>query len=146
MKEPINLGGMTIQFLVESEDSGGSVSVFRCDMAAGSSVGVPHSHDAFEETAYGLEGTVSYTVDGESTTLGPGEALLIPRGAVHSFVVDGDEDASVLFIASPGVFGPSYFQEIAEVVAAAAGGPPDKGALMAVMQRHGLTPAVPVAS
>ena len=33
---------------------------------------------------------------------------------------------------------------IREVLAAAAGGPPDLGALMGVMQRHGLTPAAPV--
>ena len=145
MKDPINLGGMTIQFLVESEDSSGSVSMFRCDMQAGANVPVPHSHDAFEETAYALEGETTFTVDGEDTVLRPGEALLIPRGAVHTFVVSGDEAASVLFAATPGVFGPSYFIEIGEVVKAAAGGPPDREALMAVMQRHGLTPAVPVA-
>jgi hypothetical protein len=48
-----------------------------------------------------------------------------------------------LAIASPGVFGPAYFQEVGEVVAASAGGPPDYAAVAQVMLCHGLTPAQP---
>ena len=140
-KEAISLGGMTIQFLVEGEDSNGSVSVFRCDMPPGGRPAAPHSHDGFEETVYGLEGQITWTIDGEPTVIGPGDAVLIPRGAVHGFEVTGDADASMLCIASPGLFGPSYFREMAEVLNA--GGPPDVQALMAVMKRHGLTPAAP---
>jgi quercetin dioxygenase-like cupin family protein len=141
--EPIQIGGMTIQFLVESEDSNGSVSVFRCDLPAGSQVPVPHSHDGFEETVYGLRGVTTWTVDGVPTDIGPGDAVCIPRGAVHGFTVSGDEDASILCVATPGLFGPDYFRDIAAVVDAAAGGPPDREAMMAVMKRHGLTPAIP---
>jgi len=46
-------------------------------------------------------------------------------------------------IASPGVFGPAYFREVGEVLAASAAGPPDVAALAEVMRRHGLTPAQP---
>jgi hypothetical protein len=49
--------------------------------------------------------------------------------------IAGDADASFLAIATPGVFGPDYFLEIA-----AADGPPDPKAMAAVMLRHGLTP------
>jgi len=38
------------------------------------------------------------------------------------------------------VFGPSYFMDVAQVLAAAAGGPPDLAALGETMRRHGLTP------
>lgn len=142
-KEAIQIGGMTIQFLVEPEDSTGSAAVFRCDLPAAAQLPVPHSHDGFEETVYGLSGVTVWTVDGVPATIGPGDAVCIPRGAVHGFAVSGDEDASILCIASPGLFGPDYFREIAAVVEAAAGGPPDRDAIMAVMKRHGLTPAVP---
>jgi quercetin dioxygenase-like cupin family protein len=142
-KEPIEIAGMTIQFLVEAEDSGGSVSVFRCDLPVGSQPALPHSHDGFEETVYGLSGVTTWTVDGRPVPVGPGDAVCIPRGAVHGFAVTGDEDASVLCIASPGLFGPGYFRELAEVIEAAAGGPPDREAVMAVLKRHGLTPAIP---
>jgi uncharacterized cupin superfamily protein len=103
----------------------------------------PHSHDAFEETIYGLRGVTTWTIDGETTDIGVGEAVCVPRGAVHAFENRGDEDAKFLAIASPGVFGPAYFHEIAEVLAASGDGPPDIPALMGVMRRHGLTPVPP---
>jgi hypothetical protein len=73
--------------------------------------------------------------------VGAGEALLIPRGAVHHFDNTQDDDARALAIVTPGVLGPDYFGEVAAVLDAAAGGPPDVAAIGEVMRRHGLTPA-----
>ena len=102
---------------------------------------VAHSHDAYEETIYGLRGVTSWTVEGEVVDIGPGDAIVIPRGAVHRFDNNGDEDATMLAIVTPAVLGPEYFHELAAVVEAAAGGPPDPKEIVAVMLRHGLTPA-----
>jgi hypothetical protein len=60
---------------------------------------------------------------------------------VHGFVNHADVDATVLCIATPGVFGPAYFEEIAAVLTVSAGGAPDRAAMIDVMRRHGLTPA-----
>ena len=141
--ETITVGQLGVRFLVEGPDSNGSVSVFECYIPANARMPAPHSHDAFEETIYGLKGTTSWTVDGESIGIGVGEALCVPRGAVHGFQNDGGTDATFLAIASPGVFGPAYFREVGKVLAASAGGPPDVAALAEVMRRHGLTPAQP---
>lgn len=141
--ETIKVGPFSIRFLIEGSDSGGSVSVFECDVPADSQMAAPHSHDAFEETIYGLQGTSTWTVDGDSVEIGPGEAVCVPRGAVHGFENRGDVDAKFLAIASPGVFGPAYFREVGEVLAVSAGGPPDLATLAEVMGRHGLTPAPP---
>jgi quercetin dioxygenase-like cupin family protein len=143
MGETIQLGDIRIDFLVEADDSEGSVTVFECSVAAGARVPAPHSHDAFEETIYGLEGTLTWTVEGEPHEIGPGDSVCIRRGQVHGFDNRTDEAAKCLCIASPGVFGPSYFRDLREVIAA--GGPPDLDAVMEVMRRHGLTPAQPVA-
>ena len=43
----------------------------------------------------------------------PGQAMCIPRGAVHRFDNFGDQDATVLVIASPALIGPEYFRELA---------------------------------
>ena len=139
--ETIAVGQLGVRFLVESPESNASVSVFECSVPAGARVPAPHSHDAFEETIYGLEGTLSWTVDGNRHEIGVGDTVCIPRGVVHGFENRGDVDAKMLCIVSPGVFGPSYFREIGQVLAAAAGGPPDRTAVMDVMRRHGLTPA-----
>jgi hypothetical protein len=67
--------------------------------------------------------------------------LCIPRGAVHQFANLGELDAKALAIVTPGILVPDYFREVAAVLDAAAGGPPDLAAIAAVMRRHGLTPA-----
>src|SRR5262245_26188359 len=139
MREEIKVGALNIRFLVEGADSGGSVAVFEFDVPAGTKVPAGHSHDGYEETIYGLEGTLTWTVEGTPTDVGPGEALLIPRGAVHQFDNPGDVDAKALAVVTPGILGPDYFREVADVLDAAAGGPPDFDALGEVMRRHGLT-------
>ena len=103
----------------------------------------PHSHDAFEETIYGLEGVTTWMVDGRTLEIRPGEALCISRGAIHGFENRGTQDAKFLAMASPGLMTPDYFREIHGVLAANPGGPPDRAKLAEVMLRHGLTPAPP---
>jgi quercetin dioxygenase-like cupin family protein len=120
--------------------------VFECSVPAGARVPAPHSHDAFEETVYGLEGVITWTIDGETVELAPGECVCIKRGQVHGFDNRSSDGIKFLAIASPGVFGPAYFREIGDVLAASAGGPPDLEAIGAAMRRHGLTPAKPVAA
>ena len=140
-REEIKVGQMAIRFLVEGEQSGGSVAVFEFDVPAGSKVAAAHSHDGYEETIYGVEGVLTWTSEGTSTDVGPGEALFIPRGAVHQFDNTRDVDAKALAIVTPGILGPDYFREVAAILDAATGGPPDFAALGEVMRRHGLTPA-----
>lgn len=143
--EIISVGALGVRFLVEGSDSNGSASVFECHVPANARMPAPHSHNGFEETIYGLEGVTTWTIDGETVEIGPGEAVCVPRGQIHGFENHGSVDAKILCIATPAVFGPAYFREVGEVLAAGAGGPPDLAALGDVMRRHGLTPAPPSA-
>jgi quercetin dioxygenase-like cupin family protein len=144
--DTITVGALGVRFLIESADSNGTASVFECYVPANSRMPAPHSHDAFEETIYGVEGITTWTIDGETVELGPGEAVCVKRGQIHGFQNQGSVDATILCIATPAVFGPSYFREIGEVLAASAGGPPDLAAALEVMRRHGLTPVPPKAA
>jgi quercetin dioxygenase-like cupin family protein len=139
--EQITVGPLAIRFLVEGEESGGSVAVFEFDVPAGAKVAAGHSHDGYEETIYGLEGVLTWTIEGMPTDVGPGEALFIPRGAVHHFENTHDIDAKALAVVTPGILGPDYFREVSAILDAAAGGLPDFAALGEVMRRHGVTPA-----
>ncbi len=47
-------------------------------MAPAGKVPGPPSHDGYEETIYGLEGTLTFTVARKLTELGPGQVLVIP--------------------------------------------------------------------
>ena len=138
--ETITVEGMEIRFLVEGKDSGGALAVFEFGVPAGVKIAVAHSHDGYDETIYGLEGVLTWTVDGAEAELGAGEALVIRRGVVHEFANRTDAHAKALAIATPGVIGPDFFEEVAVILDAAAGGPPDVDALVATMLAHGLTP------
>jgi quercetin dioxygenase-like cupin family protein len=145
MGDEIKVGELAIRFLVEGEQSSGSVAIFEFDVPADSRVAAAHSHDGYEETIYGLEGVLTWTIDGIPVDVAPGEALVIPRGAVHQFENAGDVDARQLAVVTPGILGPDYFREVGAILDAAIGGPPDLAAIGTVMRRHGLTPAAPSA-
>jgi quercetin dioxygenase-like cupin family protein len=146
MSEVITVGSMRVRFLVESDDSDGSVAVFEVDVEPGGRAPAPHSHDGWEETFYGLAGVTTWTVEGRTIELARGNALCVPRGDVHSFDNLTDEYAKFLGIVSPGVLGPDFFREVGAVIAEAGGGRPDRERVGQVMRRHGLTPAAPVPS
>jgi quercetin dioxygenase-like cupin family protein len=141
--QTIHLGPLAVHFLVTGENSNGSVAVFEVGVPGGQRLMAPaHSHDHYEETIYGLDGVLTWTVNGRQIDVGPGQALCIPRGAIHRFDNHGDRHARALCVITPAAIGPQYFSETAEVLnATAAGEPPDRAKLGEIMRRHGLTPA-----
>jgi len=141
-EETIRLGPLTVRFLVTGENATGSIALFELSVPSAQRLAAPaHSHDHYEETIYGMEGVLTWTVDGKQIDVAPGQALCIPRGAVHRFDNNGAQDAKALCVITPAAIGPQYFREAAEVINAAAGGPPDRAKMAEIMIRHGLTPA-----
>jgi quercetin dioxygenase-like cupin family protein len=132
--------GIAIRFLLTREDTNGSMSVFEVRVPAGQKLTAPaHKNDSYEEVLYGLEGVLTWTVDGTPIAVGPGQALCIPRGAVHRFDNLGTIDAKQLCLISPPIMGPAYFREAAAAIGAAAGGPPDRAKMAEIFRRHGMT-------
>lgn len=143
-EETIKVGPLVVRFLLTGEESRGTIAVFEVVVPGAQRLAAPaHSHDHYEETIYGVEGVLTWTVDGTQMDLHPGQALCIPRGAVHRFDNNTSVDAKVLCMVSPAEIGPQYFREAAEVVNAAAGERPDRAKMVEIMLRHGLTPATP---
>jgi quercetin dioxygenase-like cupin family protein len=142
--ETIRLGPLAVRFLLTGDHSSGSVSAFELVVPAAQRLAAPaHSHDHYEETIYGIAGVLTWTVDGTPIDVGPGQALCIPRGAIHRFDNNGSQDVTALCLITPAAIGPQYFREAAAVINAAAGGPPDRAKMAEIMRRHGLTPAPP---
>jgi len=142
--ETIRLGPLAVRFLITGENSTGSVAAFELVVPAAERLAAPaHSHDHYEETIYGVDGVLTWTVDGRRIDVGPGQALCIPRGAIHRFDNNGSRDVKALCVISPAAIGPQYFRESAEVINQAAGGPPDRAKMAEILRRHGLTPAPP---
>ena len=142
--ETIRIGPLAVRFLLTGDNSTGSIAAFEVVVPGAQRLAGPaHSHDHYEETIYGIDGVLTWTVDGKQIDVGPGQALCIPRGAIHRFDNNGAQEVKALCVITPAALGPQYFRECAEVINAAAGGPPDRAKLAEIMRRHRLTPAPP---
>lgn len=135
--DTIRLGGLELRFRQTKEGTGGALDLFEMTVRPNARMPVPHLHESWDETILGLTGVTRWTLSGRAVELGPGESLFIPRGAVHGFRNDAPEAATCLCILTPGVLGPGYFRELADLVA---GGAPDPTRMGEVMRRHGLVP------
>jgi quercetin dioxygenase-like cupin family protein len=138
MSEHIRIGGLSLEFLRSKHDTAGSLDLMRMTVPPAGRMPVAHHHRDWDETVYGLVGTVTFTVDGAVHAVGPGDTLFIKRGVVHGFDNRSGADATCLAVLTPGVLGPEYFRELAALVAK---GPPDEAAVRQIMLKHGLVPA-----
>jgi len=137
--EIIQVGQIGIRFLLEAADTDGAVAMFEFTVPVGAKVPVPHYHKAYDETIYGVEGVVTFTVEGKAVDIGPGQTCFIPRGAVHGFNNLTQTNVKALAVITPALLGPDFFKEAATIVNV--GGPPDVEKLKAVLLKHGLVPA-----
>ncbi|HEV8543582.1 MAG TPA: cupin domain-containing protein [Verrucomicrobiae bacterium] len=139
--EIIRVGQIGIRFLLEAADTGGSVAMFEFTVPVGAKVPLPHYHKQYDETIYGVEGVMTFTVEGKALDIGPGESCFVPRGAVHGFNNLKQTDARALAFVTPALIGPDFFKEMAAIVNA--GGLPNVEKLKAVVLKHGLVPVTP---
>lgn len=138
MAEIIRIGALELRFLQSREATGGSLDLFEMVLQPNARMPVPHHHESWDETVYGLAGTSIWRIDGRDVAVAPGQTVFIRRGVVHGFANPSGAPATCLCLLTPGVLGPGYFREIA---ALAAGGAPDPVRMRETMLRHGLVPA-----
>ena len=140
-KETIKVCQVIIDFLLEAADTNGSAAMFEFTVPVGAKVPIPHYHESYDETIYGLSGVITFTVEGNPIDIAPGETCFIPRGAVHGFDNLTQKDAKALTVITPALLGSIFFKEVAAILNA--GGPPDLEKLKLVMAKHGLIPVIP---
>ena len=137
MPEIIRIGGLELVFHHSKDETEGSIDVMEMTVQPKANMPVPHYHESWDETVYGLDGVMTWRVNGEDIDLHPGHTLFIKRGVVHGFSNTSDHPARCLCILSPGVLGPGYFREMADAISAAT---PDRAKMKEIMLRHGLIP------
>ena len=138
--EEIRIGGIAVRYRLEGEASGGSVAVFEFDVAPGARVPGAHSHDGFEETIYGLEGVLSWTLDGQQIDVGQAMccASLAESSTASTTIM---RPTRRCWRSSPPASSTPATQRYGRGPRAATGGPPKPAAIGEVMRRHGLSPA-----
>jgi quercetin dioxygenase-like cupin family protein len=103
--DPAQAPGHCFRVVADGAGTGGAYSLTEATSPAGA--GVPfHAHDDAVECFYVLDGRYRLTVSGAEHVAGPGDFLLVPRGAPHGFeVLEGEAQALVLFA-------PAGFEEV----------------------------------
>jgi len=123
--------GQTIEIVLDGADTGGELALMILRMPPGAGA-PPHRHTLESETLVVREGTLAVLLEGEHRLLAAGEAVHLPRGALHSF--ESEPGAVVDVLAVPaGLEG--FFRAIwlARVDAPA----PDPAEIAAALERHG---------
>jgi quercetin dioxygenase-like cupin family protein len=132
------LGRMTMAFKRTDGEDEGSYSMFESTEEPGAGAGV-HRHPGFQETFIVFHGTFRFVVDDQHYDLGPGDLIVIPRGAWHGFTCTSPDTGRLLTVSSPARV---FEAGIAEVCAAAVEtGSPNSGPatdMRAIAARHGL--------
>jgi quercetin dioxygenase-like cupin family protein len=134
----INLGALRLKFLQSKDDTAGSLDMFEMTLLPNARMPIPHYHESWDETIYGLTGTTTWRVDSRDIDVAPGETVFIKRGVVHGFTNRTLGPATCLCTLSPGVIGPQYFRDIAALLVT---GAPDPEKMKQTMLRYGLIPA-----
>jgi quercetin dioxygenase-like cupin family protein len=134
----VRIGPMELKFF-GSGLPGDCLVAFEITLQPGMGGPEPHYHREVDEFVYGLEGTFTYSVDGQVTAVKPGVGAFSPRGSVHRFSNDDPSAiARALIVLGPGSIGKPFFSEVADVVRG--GGPPDFAKVREIMLQHGLVP------
>jgi quercetin dioxygenase-like cupin family protein len=119
LTDTIALGGGTTVRVVAARDE---ATLLELALDPGAGAG-PHTHTREDETIAVLDGRLLVD-DGERHELGPGDAIVLPRGVRHAFANEGDEMVRAHVFCSPGGL-ERFFRDVtaarsdADVVAAA---------------------------
>ena len=112
---PIKPFGLDMKVLLSTETTGGAISVVLASHKPGE--GPPdHLHLNQDEMFFIIGGTYEVTVDGETTTIGAGSIVFIPRNLVHRFRNVGDVTGYMLDWSVPGGQD-HYFKAVSELAA-----------------------------
>jgi len=124
-------GRLRLAFKRSEAEGEGSYSLVESHEPPGASVAL-HRHPSYQETFIVLEGQFDFEVDGERHSLGPGELVVIPRGAVHGFACTSREAGRMLTISTPARVFEAFIAEISAADRDASSDP------RAVFARHGV--------
>jgi quercetin dioxygenase-like cupin family protein len=129
--------GSVLAFKAVGAQTGGDFSLMERTLPPGGRTPPAHRHTNCSEAFFVLDGTITFLLDGVEQAGGPGDFLLVPRGAAHTFGNQADEPARLLVLHAPAADG--YFEELHRLWAGDE--PPERAQERELMRRHGMEPA-----
>lgn len=129
--------GSVMAFKAVADQTSGDFSLMERTLPPHGRRPLPHRHVACSEAFFVLDGVVTIVINAAELQAGPGDFLLVPRGAGHTFGNSGDEPARLLVLHAPAM--DAYFAELDGLWSRQS--PPTAEAERALMSRHGMAPA-----
>ncbi|AMT72587.1 cupin domain-containing protein [Mycobacteroides immunogenum] len=102
--------------VMDSNATGGAVSVLSIYLPQGADGAAPHFHTRSTELFYLVSGRLEVLVGDRIEVLEQGDTLLVPRLMPHAFGATGDSDANIFTVLSPGVQRFDYFRLLDRIV------------------------------
>jgi len=129
--EGLSLVGGRQTIKLNSEDTGGSMSVMLSVVPAGS--GIPgHIHQHEDETFQIIDGELEVTINGEAHLLRKGDMVFLPKNIPHAF--KAIQNSSMWISLVPGGAEKMFIE-----LAALPPGPPDMEHVARICGRYGIT-------
>jgi mannose-6-phosphate isomerase-like protein (cupin superfamily) len=129
--------GNVMAFKAVAAQTGGDFSLMERTVPPGGRRPPAHRHVNCSEAFFVLDGRVAFQLGGAELSGGPGDFLLVPRGAAHTFGNGGDEPARLLVLHAPAM--DAYFEELHRLWSGDQ--PPATEEERALMARFGMEPA-----
>ena len=126
-----------MHFKAVGADTQGAFSLMERSLPTGGAPPPTHRHPG-AEGFFVLEGTVTFTVEGEDTAASDGTFVLVPKGDAHTFANRSDAVARLLILHAPAA--DAYFADL-DKLWSAEGGAPDREQERELQRRHGWDPA-----
>jgi quercetin dioxygenase-like cupin family protein len=104
--------GRDIRVRLRGEDSGGELAVIEEVLGADFEGPPLHVHPSFGEGFYVLEGELTFRMEDETVSGGPGTFVFAPRGVAHTFANLSGSRARALVFCAPAGF-ERYFEWLA---------------------------------
>jgi mannose-6-phosphate isomerase-like protein (cupin superfamily) len=108
MVEVLERPGRRAEVLVARDE----LVLFRFEMDARTDGAGPHHHRAHVDSFLVLEGELEVMVNGETSTLGPGELAVVPQRTVHAFRNASDARVRLLNLHTPGMRFDEYIRKM----------------------------------
>ena len=138
MHDTIRVGEMSVTFLKTRHETGGALDLFELTIPPFARAPLPHLHRQYDETIFGVDGTMTWTLVDKPTEVRRGTTLFIPRGTPHTYANLTHTTARILCLQTPGVLGPEFYLEIAALFRT--NPHPNLAGIGAIMSRYGVVP------
>ena len=106
--------GDIYRVLASGDQTGGAYALSEARVFPGGGP-PPHLHRREDEAFFVLEGTITFTLNGQKVTAGPGTFLQAPRNIPHTFKNETDSPARMLIFVTPPGF-EKFIQQFAQPV------------------------------